>query len=99
MSAPGLNRSDILVRLNALADDVRLRILKLLKDDVELRSQEIIEKLELSQSAASRHLKQLSATGYISERRCTGAKCYLLNPERIDNSLKAISSYLLGDDN
>ena len=98
MSAPGLNRSDILVRVNALADDVRLRILKLLLNEGELRSQEIIEKLVLSQSAASRHLKQLSATGYISERRCAGAKCYELNRERIGSSLKAISSYLLGED-
>jgi hypothetical protein len=38
----------------------------------EQRSQEIMERLELSQSATSRHLKQLSATGYLAERRCAG---------------------------
>ena len=98
MSALGLNRSDILVRINALIDDVRSRILKLLLNEGELRSQEIIEILVLCQSAASRHLKQLSAMGYISERRSAGAKCFELNRERIDSSLKAISFYLLGED-
>jgi len=51
--------------------------------------------LDLSQSAASRHLKQLSATGYLSERRREGAKCYSLDPERIEDVLAAVSSYLL----
>jgi DNA-binding MarR family transcriptional regulator len=55
-----------------------------------------MERLDLSQSATSRHLKQLSATGYLSERRCNGAKCYALNPERLENTLKAISNFLLG---
>jgi DNA-binding transcriptional ArsR family regulator len=53
-------------------------------------------KLDLSQSAASRHLKQLSATGFLAERRCTGAKCYDLNPQRIEDTLTAISLFLLG---
>lgn len=90
-----ISRSELLVRLSALADDTRLRILRLLFDDGELNSQEIMLKLDLSQSAASRHLKQLSATGYIKERRCTGAKCYTLNTERIQSTLNAVSSFLL----
>ena len=48
--------------------------------------------LDLSQSAASRHLKQLSATGYLLERRFSGAKCYKLNPQRIRDTF-----FLLGD--
>jgi DNA-binding transcriptional ArsR family regulator len=90
-----LSRSDLLVRLNALADDSRLRVLRLLFEEGELRSQDIMTKLDLSQSAASRHLKQLSATGYIKERRCTGAKCYTLNPARIQSTLNAVSAFLL----
>jgi DNA-binding transcriptional ArsR family regulator len=94
--APDLSRAEIVVRLSALADDNRLRILKLISEKGELSSQEIMASLGFSQSAASRHLKQLSATGYLSERRCNGAKCYQLNPERIENTLRAVSSFLLG---
>jgi DNA-binding transcriptional ArsR family regulator len=95
VSIPELSHADIVVRLDALADDNRLRILRLISEHGELRSQEVIESLGLSQSAASRHLKQLSATGYLSERRCEGAKCYELNPERIKLTLDAISRYLI----
>ena len=94
--APDLSRADILVRVNALADDTRLRILKLVSEEGEQRSQDIMTRLELSQSAVSRHLTQLSATGYLSERRCAGAKCYALNPSRIEDTLRAISLFLLG---
>lgn len=94
--APDLSRAEILVRVNALADDTRLRILKLVAEEGEQRSSEIMAKVELSQSAVSRHLKQLSATGYLNERRCDGAKCYTLNPGRVEDTLRAISLYLLG---
>lgn len=96
IQAPDLSRTEIVVRLSALADDTRLRILKLIAEEGEQRSQAIIDRLELSQSAASRHLKQLSATGYLSERRCAGAKCYRLNPERIEDTLDAVASFLIG---
>jgi DNA-binding transcriptional ArsR family regulator len=94
--APDLSRAEIVVRLSALADDSRLRILQLISEEGELASQDVMASLGLSQSAASRHLKQLSATGYLSERRCNGAKCYQLNPERIENTLQAVSNFLLG---
>jgi DNA-binding transcriptional ArsR family regulator len=94
--APDLSRAEIVVCLNALADDNRLQILKLISDKGELSSQDIMASLGFSQSAASRHLQQLSATGYLYERRCNGAKCYQLNPERIENTLQAVSNFLLG---
>ena len=94
MEAPDLSRNELLVRLSALADDSRLRILKLIADRGEMRSQEIIQTLDLSQSAASRHLTQLSASGYLNERRCEGAKCYTLNNERLDETMSALSNFL-----
>jgi DNA-binding transcriptional ArsR family regulator len=97
VDAPDLSRNEITVRLSALADDIRLHILKLIAEEGELRSQELMERMDLSQSAASRHLKQLSATGYLIERRCSGAKCYSLNEERIQDTLKAVSAFLLLD--
>ncbi len=94
--APDLSRAEILVRLSALADSNRLRMLKLVSEQGEMSSQDVIARLELSQSAVSRHLKQLTATGYLDERRCNGAKCYKLNRERIRDTLQAISAFLLG---
>ncbi len=95
MDAPDLSRNEILVRLNALADDTRLLILKHVAENGEQRSQEIMEQLALSQSSSSRHLTQLSATGYLIERRCEGAKCYHLNPDRIRDTLQAVGCFLL----
>ena len=96
LEAPELSRAEIIVRLSALSDDSRLRILKLIAEYGEQRSQDIMSQLDLSQSATSRHLMQLSATGFLTERRCEGAKCYELNPERVEDTLQAIAAYLLG---
>lgn len=91
-----LSRSDLLVRLNALADDTRLRIIEMLHEHEELCAQDFIERLDLSQSSASRHLRQLSASGYLSVRRRDTAKCYTLNQERIDDTLKSLTQFLHG---
>ena len=92
--APDLSRNEIVVRLNALADDTRLRILRLIADHGEQRSQDIMAELDLSQSAASRHLQQLSATGFLSERRCEGAKCYSLADDRLRDTFQAVLAFL-----
>jgi DNA-binding transcriptional ArsR family regulator len=89
-----ITRSELLVRVSALADDTRLRILELLTQHDELCAQDIIEALDISQSAASRHLRQLSATGYLAERRSEGQKCYRLNGERIEAILDALAAFL-----
>lgn len=96
IDAPDLSRGEMLIRIGALADDTRLRILKLISEEGELCSSDIMSRLELSQSAASRHLQQLSAAGYLRERRRNGAKCYVLNENRVEDMLRAISSFLLG---
>lgn len=94
ITSPALSRSELLVRLNALADDTRLMILELLTQHEELCAQDVIEMLKLSQSAASRHLRQLTATGYLVERRREVAKCYSLNPQRVDDTLRALKRFL-----
>jgi DNA-binding transcriptional ArsR family regulator len=92
--SPTLNRSELLMRLGALADDTRLRILELLAREGELSAQEVIARLDISQSSASRHLRQLSATGYLVERRQEGAKVYRLNPDRLDDTLGDLKRFL-----
>jgi len=92
--SPGLSRSELVMRLSTLADDTRLRILELVAHKGEQRAQDITAHLDLSQSSASRHLRQLSATGYLTERRCEGAKCYRLNHDRINDTFGALQRFL-----
>lgn len=90
---PALSRSELLVRLNALADDTRLRILELLARHGEMSTPDIRAQLELSQSAVSRHLEHLTATGYLIGEREQGTNLYRLNPARIDHTFKALKEF------
>ena len=93
---PELDRAEIVSRISALADDTRLQILQMIAENGEMRSQEIMEAINLSQPSVSRYLSQLTAAGYLQERRASGAKVYILNRERIEKTLKAVSAFLLG---
>ena len=79
-----LGRDELLMVLDALDDETRLDILALIREHGEMGAPEIMDHFNLSQSAASRHLRQMSATSLITERRCNGAKkCYSFNADRI----------------
>ena len=93
---PELDRAEIVSRISALADDTRLQILQLIAERGEMRSQEIMEAVNLSQPSVSRYLSQLTAAGFLQERRANGAKAYILNEDRIEKTLKAVSAFLLG---
>jgi DNA-binding transcriptional ArsR family regulator len=92
--SPELSRSELVVRVTTLADDTRLRILHFIAHNGEQRSPDIIRQLDLSQSAASRHLQQLSAAGYLTERWREGSKWYSLNADRVDDTFRALSRFL-----
>jgi DNA-binding transcriptional ArsR family regulator len=91
---PDLSRTEILTRLEALADDHRLRILRLAMETGEVRATDVMTSLDISQSAASRSLTQLTANGYLVERRREGGKSYTLNPARLEDTLAAICRFL-----
>jgi DNA-binding transcriptional ArsR family regulator len=93
---PELDRAEIVARMAALADDTRLRILQMISENGEMRSQDIIEAVGLSQPSVSRYLTQLTVTGFLQERRVNGGKAYALNRERIEKTLNAIHNFLLG---
>ena len=93
---PELDRAEIVSRISALADDTRLQILQMIAENGEMRSQEIMEAINLSQPSVSRYLSQLTAAGYLQERRANGAKAYILNEDRIEKTLKAVHAFLLG---
>ena len=88
------SRAEVLVRMNALADDTRLRILEMLTRSDELCAQDIIEALGLSQSTVSRHLGQLTASGFLIERRRDVNKCYSLNTDRVVDTVRALTNFL-----
>jgi ArsR family transcriptional regulator len=89
-----LNHVDLLIQINALADETRLKMLEMLTNADEIYAQDFITQLDLSQSSASRHLRQLTASGYIHERRRDVAKCYSLNRDRIKETMKALGKFL-----
>lgn len=91
---PDVSRTEILTRLDALADEHRLHILRMAAETGEVRASDIMTALDISQSAASRNLSQLTATGYLVERRKDGGKCYTLDPERIEDTLASLSRFL-----
>jgi len=93
---PELDRAEIVSRLSALDHDTRLNILQMIAENGEMRSQEIMEATNLSQPSVSRYLSQLTATGYLQERRESGAKVYILNKDRIEKTFKAVNAFLLG---
>ncbi|MCS6835525.1 MAG: metalloregulator ArsR/SmtB family transcription factor [Anaerolineae bacterium] len=95
--SPELDRADLLVRLNALADETRLRMVELLAQREEICAQDFMSLLELSQSSASRHLRQLTASGFLTERRRDVAKCYSLNRDRVADTIKTLSHLLGGE--
>jgi DNA-binding transcriptional ArsR family regulator len=87
-------QTELLVQLRTLADETRLRILDLLLREGELCAQDIIARLDLAKSSASRHLSQLSAAGYLRERQGVGkAKCYAINPDRFRETLRFLERY------
>jgi DNA-binding transcriptional ArsR family regulator len=93
---PDLDRTEIVARLSALADDTRMHILQLVAERGEIRVHDILEVINLSQPSVSRYLSQLTASGYLQERRESGAKVYILNHDRIEKTLKAVSAFLSG---
>jgi DNA-binding transcriptional ArsR family regulator len=91
-----LGHDELLMLLSALDDDMRIRILILLAQHDELCSQDIMDHFNLTQSTASRHLRQLSATGLLTEERSGGAKkCYQLNRERVRALLQTLRESLV----
>ncbi len=96
IKSPSLVRGELLMKLEAIADDHRLRILRTIADRGEVSSQEIIDSMNLSQSSVSRHLKQLTANGFIKVRNIDRSKYFSLNMNRFDTMFQTMKRYLGG---
>lgn len=86
-----LSLRDLHIQLSALADETRLHILELLTHHRELCSADFQQMLDISQSSASRHLRQLVASGFLDERRRDlNNKYFSLNTRRFQETSAAI---------
>jgi DNA-binding transcriptional ArsR family regulator len=93
----GTDHAYVLDRLKALGDETRLEIIRLLKSQGELGTQEIIDRLGLSKSAASRHLRQLCANNIVELRVDEDGirKYYRLDPS-VRSEMHTMFDRLLG---
>jgi DNA-binding transcriptional ArsR family regulator len=99
LRATPVRRGELRARLDALADETRLRIIELLVQRNEMHAQDIIAELGLSQSSVSRHLKQLVSMGYLYERRSEGAnKTYRLSSFYFARTAHAVERLLTGEE-
>jgi len=79
--------------LKALADETRLEILGILADG-ELYAQQIVDRLEISQPAVSRHLRLMVAGGILKERREVGMKFYRIRTETLTELAKRMAAFV-----
>lgn len=86
-------RAELLVWMNALADDTRLQMVEMMLEEGEICAQDFIDRLQLSQSSASRHLRQLVTAGLITSRRQDVAKCYTLNQNRMGEFVQTLQHF------
>ena len=93
-NTPELSKADILIHLNAITDEIKLEVLKLCSKGSEYSSTQLMSQLNISQSAVSRHLKQLSANGFLLERRENSSKFYKINKKKINNMIGSLAGYL-----
>lgn len=82
--------ADLLEATRALADPTRLRIVDLLLEG-ELYAQEIVSRLGVAQSAASRHLSQLERAGIVTVAARKGSKYYAVNADRLEALASALT--------
>ena len=81
----------------ALGDKTRLKMIQVIKTEGEMGTQEIIDRFQLSKSTASRHTRQLVATGVLNVRveKDGLSKVYYLNPA-FETRMQELLKNLLG---
>jgi DNA-binding transcriptional ArsR family regulator len=88
---------DELVRpLRALADDVRLEIVRLVAEKPRT-TQELAPLLRLTESAVSKHLHRLSEAGVLTSSRDGYYVLYRLDEERVDALTSALRAFVRGE--
>ncbi|MGE5675698.1 MAG: ArsR/SmtB family transcription factor [Mycobacterium leprae] len=84
--------------LTALADEARLQILALMRDQGRACTQEFMRALALSQPATSRHMRLLEATRLVRVERVDGVKWYRIDEERVEQLTRTLRAFLMGEE-
>ena len=87
----GLPIEEVFPPLKALSDESRLQILSIVSSQ-ELYAQQIVDRMNLSQSAVSRHLRLMVACGVLRERKHEGMKFYTVNDEILGGLIRHLES-------
>lgn len=85
-----LDKADLLIRLSALADPIRLEIVQMAATQGFITTQIIMDGLGLTQSSTSRHLAQLAATGILHVDSGEKTKRYSLNLPRYEETIQSL---------
>jgi DNA-binding transcriptional ArsR family regulator len=95
LTMPELPDGELLSTLKALAEDSRLRIARMLSR-APLSTQEIAQRLSLSDAAVSRHLRTLADAGIVESRRDGYYVLYSLKGERVGAVGPSLAGFLNG---
>ena len=85
-----LDKADLLIRLSALSDPIRLEIVHMAASQGVITTQTIMDGLGLTQSSTSRHLAQLAATGILHVDSGEKTKRYSLNLPRYEEIIQSL---------
>lgn len=88
------NRADF---FKALSDETRLRILENIAQE-ELCNCQLMERLDISQSLVSHHIKILKQAGIIDERRNGKWMYYTINTENTEAYLVSLCTKLINQE-
>jgi len=88
--------AEVVRPLKALAHDLRLEIVRLVAERPR-STQELAPLLRLSESAVSKHLRQLSEANILSSTREGYYVLYRLEHERLDSIAATLRSFVLGE--
>ncbi len=94
---PRIPQPDLLRTLRALADDTRLRVLKLIAEHPRT-TQELEPLVGLSRAGLSKSLRRLAEAGLVSTKRDGYYVVYSLDPDRIRALGPAVAEYLEATD-
>lgn len=89
-----MERAEVYSQLASLADNTRLKIMRMSSEEDFITTQIVMDRLDLSQSSASRHLNQLTAAGFLSFNPRDRVKHYKLNNKKVDSAFKLLKDFL-----
>lgn len=97
MSKTKTQKQTVASILRAGGHPIRVKIIELIKSEGEISVNDVVDKINVSQSLTSHHLMILRKAGYIKKRRDGRFIFYSINSEKLYGLLKAVEKIL--DDN